>query len=67
MFIIGAVMGGIPGAFYVDFNALIRSSTSTRMNVPLDAVGILKFCSNHFIVSHILVNFLAGVQILWHC
>ena len=49
-----------------DWRVRRRSSAAAKIRLSRDAVGMRKFCGCHLTVSHILVELVEGVHILWH-
>jgi len=58
--------GGRSGSVFLDWRAWRRSSAAASIKLSRDAVGMRKLWGCHFTVSHILVELVDGVHILWH-
>ena len=58
--------GGRSGSRFLDWMAWRRSSAAASIKLSRDAVGMRKLYGYHLKVSHILVELVDGVHILWH-
>ena len=57
--------GGSRLSLYDVNNDFVRLLATAMMIWSLKAVGIHVLCGNHFDVSHMRVDDVAGVQVLW--
>ena len=52
-------------SYYFDWRSCKRSLVSARIRLSHDTVGMWKLCGCHFTVSHIRVELVDGIHILW--